>query len=219
MVTRVFLVRHGATTLSAEDRFAGSVDVPLSDEGRDQARRLGHRLAAEAIEAAYASPLSRASETARLVTHGRDLEVRPVEALREVSHGRWEERTREEVRREFAVEYERWERDPFTFGPTGGESGLEVLSRALPAFLAVVALHRGGSALVVSHKATIRLLIGHLLGFELRAYRDRLDQSPCALNILDVQETGEARLVLYNDVAHYATVPGPVGAHLSPWWA
>jgi len=60
-----------------------------------------------------------------------------------------------------------------------------------------------------------------LLGFEtLAAYcRDRLDMSPCGLNILDVKAGAEARLVLYNDVSHYATVPGPTEKRLSPWWA
>jgi hypothetical protein len=89
----------------------------------------------------------------------------------------------------------------------------------LPAFLAIVNRHPNGAVLVVSHKATIRLVIGELLGVELRGYRDRLDMSPCGLNILDVKSGAEARLVLYNDVSHYATVTGPTGKRLSPWWA
>jgi hypothetical protein len=43
--------------------------------------------------------------------------------------------------------------------------------------------------------------------------------SPCGLNMLDVKPEAEARLVLFNDVSHYATVPGPTGKRLSPWWA
>ena len=53
MTTRVYLVRHGATVLTAEDRFAGSTDVPLSDAGREQARRLAARLAQEPVAAFY----------------------------------------------------------------------------------------------------------------------------------------------------------------------
>jgi len=219
MATRVFLVRHGATVLSAEDRYAGAVDVALSDEGRSQAGALSRRLAGEPIAAVYASPMSRTQETARLIVLGRGLLVSAVPDLRETDHGHWEERTREEVKARFPDEYARWERDPFTFAPSGGETGLQVLARALPAFLAIVERHPGQSVLVVSHKATIRLVIGELLGVELRGYRDRLDQSPCGLNILDVQPGGEARLVLFNDVSHYATVPGPMGKRLSPWWA
>jgi len=219
VTTRVFLVRHGATVLSAEDRYAGSVDAALSEEGRSQARALGTRLADEALAAVYASPMSRTLETARLIVDRRELEVVAVPELRETDHGHWEGKTRDEIKTSFAEEYARWERDPFTFAPTGGETGLQVLARALPALLGIVERHGGASVLVVSHKGTIRLVIGELLGVELRGYRDRLDQSPCGLNILDVQPGGRARLVLFNDVSHYATVPGPTGRRLSPWWA
>ena len=94
MTTRVYLVRHGATELSAEDRFAGSIDVLLSDGGREQARRLGARLAREAIAVAYASPFQRTMETARLVAAPHGIDVRPVDGLREIAHGRWEGKTR-----------------------------------------------------------------------------------------------------------------------------
>ena len=219
MTTRVFLVRHGATVLSAEDRYAGSVDAALSEEGRSQARALETRLADEALAAVYASPMSRTLDTARLIVDRRGLEVVAVPELRETDHGHWEGKTRDEIKASFAEEYARWERDPFTFAPTGGETGLQVLARALPALLGIVERHGGASVLVVSHKATIRLVIGEMLGVELRGYRDRLDQSPCGLNILDVQPGDRARLVLFNDVSHYATVPGPTGRRLSPWWA
>jgi len=219
MATRVFLVRHGATVLSAEDRYAGSVDVALSDEGRAQAKALGARLAGEPLAAVYASPMVRAQDTARSIVAGRGLDVAAVSELRETDHGHWEGKTREEVRAGFPDEYGRWERDPFTFAPSGGETGLQVLARALPAFLRIVGRHPDSAVLVVSHKATIRLVVGELLGVELRGYRDRLDMSPCGLNILDVKSGAEARLVLFNDVSHYATVPGPTGKRLSPWWA
>lgn len=219
MATRVFLVRHGATVLSAEDRYAGSTDIALSDEGRAQAKALGERLAGEPLTAVYASPMSRAQDTARLILAGRGLDVTTVPELRETDHGHWEGRTREEIRDGFPGEYARWEGDPFTFAPSGGETGLAVLARALPSFLTIVERHPDGAVLIVSHKATIRLVVGALLGVELRGYRDRLDMSPCGLNILDVKPGAEARLVLFNDVSHYATVPGPTGKRLSPWWA
>lgn len=219
MATRVFLVRHGATVLSAEDRYAGSVEVALSDEGRAQAQALAARLAGEPLAAAYASPMSRTRDTAGLIVSGRGLPVETVAELRETDHGHWEGKTREEIRSAYPDEYARWERDPFTFAPSGGETGLQVLARALPSFLAIVHRHPDAAVLVVSHKATIRLVIGALLGVELLGYRDRLDMSPCGLNILDVKSGAEARLVLFNDVSHYATVPGPTGKRLSPWWA
>ena len=99
--TRIFLIRHGATVLTAEDRFAGATDVPLSDEGREQARRLGARLAQESITAVYASPLGRTVETAQLLAAPHGVEVVKCDALREISHGNWEQMTRREVEEKF----------------------------------------------------------------------------------------------------------------------
>jgi probable phosphoglycerate mutase len=217
--TRVYLVRHGATTLSAEDRFAGAVDVPLSDTGREQATRLGERLEGEPITAAYASPMSRTVETAKLIIASHELEVQKIDGLREIAHGRWEQRTRAEVEREFPEEYRRWEHDPYTFAPAGGETGLQVVARALPAVLAIVERHQGSRILIVSHKATIRLLISSILGFDPRKYRDRLDQSPAALNVIDFKDLDHARLTLFNDTSHYDTkVPSLPKARLSKVW-
>ena len=176
--TRVFLVRHGATVLSAEDRFAGSTDVDLSDEGRMQATALGQRLATERIGAVYASPLKRTRETASLISASHRLPLQTMDGLREIDHGRWEGLTRAEVEEKFEDEYQQWETDPFTFAPQGGESGLSVMARSLPAIREIVVRHAGEKVLVVSHKATIRLLISSLLGFDARGYRDRLDQLP-----------------------------------------
>ena len=212
--TRVYLVRHGATELSDEDRFAGETDVALSDVGRDQLQRLARRLAKEPIGAVYASPLSRAMETARILAEPHGKPVTPKEGLREISHGRWEGKRRAEVERLYPEEYARWETDPYSFAPSGGETGLAVTARALPALLEIVAAHPNDRILVASHKATIRLLIGSLLGFDLRRYRDHLDQSPASLNILDFRDLAHARLSLFNDTSHYA--PSPSGTPAIP---
>src|SRR5439155_15574022 len=104
----------------------------------------------------------------------------------------------------------------------GGETGLSVTARALPRLLAIVAAHPGQTVVVVSHKATIRLLLSSLLGFDPRTYRDRLDQSPACLNVLDFKDPGRARLTLFNDVSHYAespsSTPAAPAARLSKWW-
>ena len=218
MTTRLYLVRHGATRFTAEDRFSGADNVELSAEGRAQAQRLAERLADDRVAAVYCSPLSRALDTATIVArpHG----VAPVarEGLREIAHGHWEGLSRREVAERFADEYAAWEEDPFTFAPAGGESGLGVLARALPVIREIVAGHRGQSVVVVSHKATIRLVISSLLGFDARGYRDRLDQAPACLNVLDFQDPVRARLMLFNDVSHYVDQPGRSSARLSKWW-
>ncbi|MEP6937151.1 MAG: histidine phosphatase family protein [Chthoniobacterales bacterium] len=222
VATRVFMIRHGATILSAEDRFAGATDVPLSDEGREQTHRLARRLATEKISAVYASPLGRTTETAQILAGPHDLEVQAREGLREISHGRWEGMTRHEVEEKYAEEAADWEKDPYTFAPIGGESGLAVTARALPALIDIVRNHPGQNVIVVSHKATIRLLLSSLLGFDPRRYRDNLDQKPAALNIVDFKEPARARLSLFNDTSHYAelgqAIPEVPEGRLSKWW-
>jgi broad specificity phosphatase PhoE len=217
-VTRLYLARHGATQLTAEGRFSGSVGVDLSDEGRWQAAQLGERLRDEGISAVYCSPLSRAADTAAIV--GDPCRLVPVtrDGLREISHGHWEGLTRVEVEQRFPGEYAAWEEDPFTFAPSGGESGVAVLARALPTIREIVMNHVGQRVLVVSHKATIRLLLSSLLGFDARGYRDRLDQAPACLNVLDFKDPVRARLMLFNDTSHYRDRPRVSTESLSKWW-
>jgi probable phosphoglycerate mutase len=208
--TRVFVVRHGATVLTSEDRFAGETDVPLSDDGRGQLRRLAERLSGEKIAAVYASPLGRTMETGRILAAPHGLRVGPSDGLREISHGHWEGKTRAEVEKEYPAEYARWQGDPYNFAPPGGETGLSVTARSIPALLAIVSAHENEQVIVASHKATIRLMIGSLIGLDLRRYRDFLDQSPASLNILDFRGPAQARLSLFNDTSHY--MPTPSGA-------
>jgi broad specificity phosphatase PhoE len=218
MTTRVYLIRHGSTTLTSEDRFSGATDVPLSETGRHQARRLAERLSDDRVKAVYCSPLQRTIETAAIVAgpHGLTPVVR--DGLREIDHGHWEGMRRADVETRFAQEYAAWEEDPFTFAPEGGESGLSVMARSLPVIREVVRRHAGENIVIVSHKATIRLIISSLLGFDARGYRDRLDQSPACLNVLDFKDPVRARLMLFNDVSHYVDQPPTLGAHLSKWW-
>jgi broad specificity phosphatase PhoE len=218
VTTRIYLIRHGSTLLTTEDRFSGATDVALSDTGRAQAQRLAERLADDHVRAVYCSPLQRALETAAII--GRPHALTPISrvGLREIDHGHWEGLRRADVETRFSQEYAAWEEDPFTFAPEGGESGLSVMARALPVIREVVERHAGENIAVVSHKATIRLIISSLLGFDARGYRDRLDQSPACLNVLDFKDPVRARLMLFNDVSHYADQP-PIGeAHLSKWW-
>ena len=216
--TRLLLVRHGATQLTAEDRFSGAVGVDLSEEGRLQARALARRLVTEKLTAVYCSPLSRTVETATILAEPHGLPVSTHDGLREISHGRWEGLTRPEVEKRYPEEYTSWEADPFTFAPKDGESGLGVLARALPVIRQLVVTHAGQTVLVVSHKATLRILISSLLGFDARGYRDRLDQSPACLNVVDFKGPVRARLMLFNDVSHYQLQPRRPTGNLSKWW-
>ena len=218
MTTRLYLVRHGATPLTAEDRFSGAANVYLSEEGRAQVELLARRLADDNISAIYCSPLDRTVETSNIIARPHKLTPIPRDGLREISHGHWEGLSRKQVEEKYLDEYTSWESDPFTFAPVDGESGISVLARALPVIREVIVNHKDENVLIVSHKATLRLIISSLLGFDARGYRDRLDQAPACLNILDFKDTVRARLMLFNDISHYADTPHRPHRHLSRWW-
>jgi probable phosphoglycerate mutase len=217
-LTRLFLIRHGATVSVAEDRFAGAIDIDLSDEGRAQVRCLAQRLASDPLAAVYCSPMKRTTETATIVAAPHGLTPIPKDGLQEIAHGRWEGMRRKDVEVKFADEYTRWEADPFTFAPVEGESGLAVMARALPIVREIVTRHDGKTVAVVSHKATLRLVICAILGIDARGYRDRLDQSPACLSILDFRDDVRARLMLFNDTSHYEELAARAKGRLSKWW-
>jgi broad specificity phosphatase PhoE len=204
MPTRLLLIRHGATPLTAEDRFAGSSDPPLSPEGLAQAAAASRRLAREPIAAIYASPMRRAAQTAEAIAAPHGLAPIPMPDLREIDHGRWEGLRQEEVLARFAGEHAQWSRDPFTFAPEGGETGLSVLARALPAVRRIVLAHPDRTAAAVSHKGTIRLIVTALLGIDPRRYRDYLAQDLACLNILSFETFDRPRLIVWNDASHCA---------------
>ncbi|MEA2410604.1 MAG: 2,3-bisphosphoglycerate-dependent phosphoglycerate mutase [Thermoleophilaceae bacterium] len=151
----IWLARHGETDANAEGRVQGSIDEPLNERGREQARALAGEAVRFGLGALYTSQLSRARETAEIV--GAEIGLEPVVDARfaESWRGEWEGRLIADIRRE---DPDAWERslaiDPAGFRFPGGES-LEEHAARVEAALADVA--RGPlPALVVCHGGTIR---------------------------------------------------------------
>src|SRR5262249_57451365 len=100
-----------------------------------------------------------------------------------------------------------YEGDGLRLARRGGELGVAVLARALPVVREIVSAHPGGRVLAVSHKATLRLVLSSLLGFDARGYRERLDQAPACLNVVDFRDAVRARVMLVNHTSHYDERP------------
>jgi probable phosphoglycerate mutase len=204
--TRILLVRHGATTSTADDRFAGSSDVELSPDGVMQLTKLSLRLAAVRIDAAYCSHMHRAIASATIIAKPHGITSTPWRDLREIDHGHWEGVPHKEVEQKFADEYAAWSADPVNTRIPGGESGRDVLVRAKAAMERIVRDHAGQTVLVVSHKATNRLLLADWLEFDPRRYRDRLAQDLACLNIVVFRGEAGPQVQLVNDTSHYAAI-------------
>jgi broad specificity phosphatase PhoE len=179
----IYLCRHGDTAWSTLRRLAGRNDLPLTEDGEVNARRLGERLRSVTFDRVVTSPLSRARRTAELAGFGDALVD---ERLIELDFGRYEGRMIDDIRREHAG----WTylRD----GCPGGE-GPEDIGRRADSLLADL-LATSGRIALFGHSVILRVIAARYLGFEPGAGR-RLMMSPSAFSILGYDHVDDARAI------------------------
>ena len=175
----LILARHGETLWHAENRYAGSTDVGLTDRGRAQSFALGRWAAGQPLAAVYSSDLSRAVITATPAAEALGLTVRVDPRLREVDFGRGEGLTSTEMREAFPAAREEFDRSPGHSPLPGGESGLAAVDRAWPALEEIVQRH-DAPVLVVMHSTLMRLVLCRVLDLNLDRYRTAF---PSVLNV------------------------------------
>lgn len=198
--TRLLLIRHGQTHTSRDDTFCGVTEVPLTSIGCSQAQCLAERLRREHVDALYCSPQQRAQETAVPIAHALEMEIQTRSALREMDFGKWENRLRADLAREYPRELEEWERGSWTANPPGGETQQAVIARIVPCIIDILASHAGQTVVIISHKTPLRLLIAHLLNMTPPESR-HLRLNPASLSELRV--TGDqVELITCNDTSH-----------------
>jgi len=144
-MTTILLARHGETDWNRDGRWQGWADPPLNETGREQARALAQELRATPFDAAYASDLRRASETAEIVAAPHGVPVMLDPDLREIDIGSWSGLTRAEIA----------ERFPDGRRPDG-ETHAQQAARVRAAVVRIAREHPGGRVLVVGHGGTIR---------------------------------------------------------------
>lgn len=150
MTTELYLVRHGETDWNRQRRIQGLTDIPLNDTGREQARATGALLARRTFDGVYASPLSRARETAEIIAGELGLpQPELIDALVERNYGEAE-----------GMDFRQIElRYPQRADVPGQESRDDVVTRVVPALVALAAAHPDESLVVVSHGGAIRAVL------------------------------------------------------------
>jgi len=203
-MTRLLLIRHALNDYVKQRRLAGWISgVHLSEEGREQARKVGERLADVPLAAVFSSPLERAVETAEAIIAHHDLQIQIVDDLGEVGYGEWTGRPLKEL-----AKTDLWKRVQFHPGGVrfpGGEAIYEVQARVVSALERICAQFDERVVAVVAHADVIKLAVAHYLGLPLDLYQ-RLSAEPASLTVI---QDGPLmpRLIALNDTAHLSWRP------------
>lgn len=169
------LLRHGQTELSREDTFCGSgLDPELTREGLEMAQAFTATYKAKPWSAIYSSNLRRCLTTAQLLSDSVEKKTKVRADLREIAYGKWEGLTKERVGKEYHDDYVSWLADPAWHAPTGGEPAVIIARRGLRVIEEIKQHFADGNVLIVSHKATIRIILCSLLGIDVGRFRYRL---------------------------------------------
>ena len=156
--TRFLIIRHAESEWNASDRWQGHGDPPLSARGRKQAGSLAEELAAEGIDALYASDLARAIETATIIGARWGLEPVLNRNLRELEIGEWTGLTRGEIERRAAGLLARFEAEDPDVRPGGGESRREIRIRIRREVGLIAEQHPSQTVAIVTHLGALRAL-------------------------------------------------------------
>ena len=181
---QIILVRHGATDWNLQGRCQGSTDRALSETGVRQAEQIAALLSREKLSAIYSSNLTRAHQTASLISLPHNLPVSIENDVRELDHGELEGLTFNEIKEKYSDFLLRWRSEPAEICVPGGERLDHVAARAWNALSQIVRRHSGAEQiLVVSHNFPILGIVCRLTGTHLNNYRNfHLD--PCGVTRL-----------------------------------
>ncbi len=164
---RVLIFRHGETDWNVQERFQGHMDIPLNDQGRNQARELAPKLTHLQLEAILASDLSRAYETGKIVADALQIPIFQDADLREAHLGEAQGLTRPEIEFKFGLElatkWRSWKAVDADISYPGGETGEAIRTRAFQAMERFLKAQPFQSIGVASHGGVIRRVMQYLL--------------------------------------------------------
>ncbi len=210
--TTTVLLRHGETPLSPQRRFAGRVDIPLTEAGLRQAAAAAQRLADRGgLDVIVTSPLERARRTAEAVaaTTGTPLVVE--DAWAETDFGEWEGLTFPEVAQRWPDEAAAWVAHS-EVAPPGGESLAAASERILSGLTALLAGHAGETVLIVSHVTPMKILLQHALLAPPAALR-RMHLEVASICEIDWYDGRMGVVRLLGDTAHLRPRNGALSAY------
>lgn len=197
---RLTLIRHGLTDWNSSGRVQGQTDVPLSDQGRTQARHLARYVRGlEPDAVVYASPLQRAKQTAEIAFPDREVVLDP--RLMELHFGDFEGMEKPDANP--SPGWSAWVTDPFEQEAPGGESYRQLRDRMVGWLEALQSPGLASHVVAVSHSGAIQMLLAHLLGVERPRWRKRIYIRPTGISRVLFRD-GHVMVERVNDTRHLA---------------
>jgi probable phosphoglycerate mutase len=191
MSLTLYLLRHGQTELSRADVFCGSgLDPELTPEGLRMAASFAVAYRSKSWRAIYCSSLRRSAVTAKPLRDALGITAEARSEFNEIGYGKWEGLTRETVLRDYHDDYISWLADPAWHCPTEGELAITIARRSLQAIDEIKQQYTDGNVLVVSHKATIRIILCSLLGIDVGRFRYRFACPVGSLSVIEFSLEG-----------------------------
>lgn len=199
-MSRLIIVRHGQTLWNLAKKYQGHSDIALTDKGLQQAQAVAERLAAEKIDAVYASDLSRAFKTAECIADKHNLQVTSVPALREIKFGEWEGLTYEEISEKWPGMLGKLWTTPDELEIPGGETFYQLKERAYAAIKKIVKDHPEQTVVIVAHGGTIGTIMCAILDIHLNHVWS-IRQDNTAVNIVEYHDD-RPTIILLNCIRH-----------------
>jgi alpha-ribazole phosphatase len=160
-MTELILIRHGETDWNIEGRYQGQSDVPLNQNGIQQAKDMARRLHHYDFSAIISSGLSRAQQTAEILSEINNAPLRIDPRLREINQGEWEGLLFADIRSRYAKAFEDRLRNPLEVAPPGGETVGQVRKRVLDSIQEIVEQFPNGIVAIVSHGLSLAIIKVH----------------------------------------------------------
>lgn len=204
----LILVRACATEYDRQGRIQGTLDIPLTADGRRQADLLAQEmtsaLGADAVSAIYASPTSAAQETAATLAEALDLKPRTADKLSNIDHGLWQGMLVSDVKEKQPRVYRQWQEQPETVCPPQGESVLAAKKRIAESLRKLFKRHRDDDTIALVAPEPLASLVGHVLRHEevaelWKSQSDRIRWEAIPIEPID---SGESPVTKRNDQPH-----------------
>ena len=191
MSLKLHLLRHGQTAFSRANAFCGAgLDPELTADGQAMAQAFAAAYKSVPWTAVYASPLRRTVATAQPLCTAAGIQMELRDDLKEIHYGKWEGQTIADVNEKYHDDYIRWSADPAWNAPTDGEPAVAIARRALKVIEEITQRCNTGNVLLVSHKATIRIILCSLLGIDTGRFRYRLSCPVGSVTVVEFTSEG-----------------------------